>query len=344
MIFSKKNEFMSSKQKNRSFDLLAQDDKKTKLLVVCGPTGVGKTSLGIHLAKKFRGEIVSADSRQVYKKLDLGTGKDLENATKVKDWWEIEGVPLYLVDVAEPDEQFSVAKYTALALSIIGDIAKQDKLPILLGGTGLYLSAIVDGIDTLGISPNEELRKQYQNKTAEELLMILARLDPELANSLNKSEQYNKRRLIRRIEIAQTGGKANQKKQQRYDSLWIGVTCKPETLRERIEKRIDQWVKEGAEDEVRTLLEQGISWESQSMSALGYRQWQDYFEGDATREEVITRWKNEEYQYAKRQLTWFKKDPKILWFDIESPEWRQKVDKAVADWYHGSISAQSNLP
>lgn len=298
-----------------------------KLLVICGPTGVGKTALGTTLAKKFNGEIISADSRQVYKSFDIATGKDLK---------ELAGVNIHLVDIAEPDERFSVARYCALAKQVLEEIRKNNHLPIVVGGTGFYVNALVDGVSTINIPPNENLRKKYRTKSVEELLMVLARLDSELANSLSKSEQYNKQRLIRRIEIAQTGSttKSRKQKAKNYNSLFIGLTCPTMVLRQRISKRIDGWIKEGTEEEVRTLLDQGVSWESQAMSALGYRQWQPYFANKATREEVVSKWKTEEYQYAKRQMTWFKKDKRIVWFDITESDWQKKVEKAVSNWYN----------
>lgn len=307
-----------------------------KVLVICGPTGVGKTDLGISLAKKFNGEIISADSRQVYKKLDLSTGKDLEHAKRAKGWWEIEGVPIHLVDIVEPDENFSVARYQHIAKGVLNEILSQRRLPILIGGTGLYIKAVIDGIDTLDIPPNEELRSHYKSKSTGELLMILARFDPELANSLNKSEQSNKQRLVRRIEVAQLGMGhiAREQKKPSFSTLFIGLIASDTVLREQIGKRIDQWFRSGAEEEVRNLLDEGISWENQAMSALGYKQWQPYFEGQSTKEEVVSQWKTEEYQYAKRQLTWFRKDPRVVWFDTTESTWREDVDKLISNWYH----------
>ncbi|MBI4028748.1 MAG: tRNA (adenosine(37)-N6)-dimethylallyltransferase MiaA [Candidatus Blackburnbacteria bacterium] len=298
-----------------------------KLLVICGPTGVGKTRLAVKLAKKFGGEIVSADSRQVYRKLNIATGKDLS---------ELKGIPIHLVDVADPDQTFTVAHYYRLAEGTINQIYQKNKLPILVGGTGLYIKAVVDGIDTLGIPPNNSLRQQYKSKSAEELLMILARVNPEAAGSLNKSEQYNKQRLIRRIEIAQVGNATNNRQHSGgvCDTLLIGLTAPDSLLKDNTNKRIDKWVKENVEGEVKTLLEQGVTWDSQAMSALGYKQWKPFFENAETRDEVIKNWKTEEYQYAKRQLTWFKKDKRVNWYDTSVSGWLGKVEKQVHKWYH----------
>lgn len=313
------------------FDAMSIDGNK--LLVICGPTGVGKTALAVRLAKNFGGEIVSADSRQAYKKLNIATGKDLSS---------LEGVPIHLVDVVDPDQTFTVAHYYRLASEAIDKICGKDRLPIIVGGTGLYIKAIVDGIDTLGIPPNKRLREQYQSKSAEELLMILARVDPEVANSLNKSEQYNKQRLVRRIEIAQTENSTSPDgtrfacRTSGMNTFFIGLTAPNDVLRKNINKRIDKWIKEGAEEEVRTLLDQGVSWDSQAMSALGYRQWQPFFENKKSREEVINEWKTEEFQYAKRQLTWFKKNKRIVWCDVSRVECQDKVEKQVQKWYYNN--------
>lgn len=307
-----------------------------KLLVVCGPTATGKTQAGVRLAKKFGGEIVSADSRQVYRGMDIGTGKDLS---------AYGNVPVWMLDVVDPKENFSVADYVVLAKGVIADIWDRKKLPILVGGTGFYIKALVDGIDTLGIPPNFQLRKSYEGKITEELFDILFHLNPEVANSLNSSEKKNKPRLIRKIEIEQwglekmVGGGMRDKRSLSLwdkDTLLVGLIASPQTLRERINKRIDGWIEEGVEDELVKLLAQGVSWDSQSMNAIGYRLWRSYFEDKVTKEEVIRKWKQDEWQYAKRQITWFKRDKRINWFDITQDGWNKKVEEKVGEWYNES--------
>lgn len=324
-----------------------------KLLVICGPTGTGKTALGIKLARKFAGEIVSADSRQVYRGLDIATGKDktenfkcqISNVKwrnrKLKYWKTEDGAKIWLVDVVEPTEKFSIATYQQLATLVLSNIWQRGSLPIVVGGTGLYIKALVDGIDTINVPPNPQLRSAYAGKDAEELFDILLHLDPEGTGKLNSSERKNKQRLIRRIEIAQARKNnvvANFPPTPRLrrtgNALFVGLTTPHQVLRERIEKRIDQWVVVGAEDEVAALLDHGVGWDSQAMSSIGYREWQPYFEGQSTKKDVIAKWKQNEWQYAKRQLTWFKKDKRINWFDITSPEWEKKVEKLVGDWYY----------
>ena len=328
----------------RSFDF-AQDDKQ-KLLVICGPTGVGKTALGIELAKKFNGEIVSADSRQIYKRLDIATGKDIAGGERrkllpykeegIEYYWEIKGIPIYLLDVVDPEENFSVAQYHQLATRAINYIQTVKKLPIIVGGTGLYVRSLLQNIQTLGIPPNESLRLAYKEKSANELFMILSRLNLELANSLNESEKSNKQRLIRRIEIAQSDPQLVELAKAAQNVLQLSLTAPYPILKQKIYERIDQWVAQGAEKEIEKLLRSGVGWEDQSMSSLGYKEWESYFKGEKTKDEAVTNWKAKEWQYAKRQLTWFKKDLATAWFDVTDPNYPLNVEEAVKNWYNGA--------
>ncbi|MEK7182680.1 MAG: tRNA (adenosine(37)-N6)-dimethylallyltransferase MiaA [Patescibacteria group bacterium] len=313
-----------------------------KFLVICGPTATGKTILGGRLAKQFDGELVSVDSRQVYRGMDIGTGKDLPKNSKYQKlknsklgYYLFDGVPVWMLDVVEPTHSFSVAEYHGFAHKVIEDIWKREKLPILVGGTGLYIKAMIDGIDTLGVPPNPQLRAAYEKKSTEELFNILFHLSPDTVNTLNVSERKNKQRLIRKIEIAQMGvKKVTGKKWKNLKVVMIGLVCSYNILRQRIERRIEKWVMKGAEDEVRKLLGRGIDWNFQAMNALGYRQWKEYFEGVAKKEEVVKRWKIDEWHYARRQLTWFKRDPRIQWFDVTKKRWEEDVEKKVQAWYN----------
>lgn len=329
---------------------------RNRILVICGPTATGKTSLGVHLAKKFsakggNGEIVSADSRQVYRGMDLATGKDLPRDAKLKIKSEklkvkvdtnilrpyrFDDIPVFLLDVVYPHEAFSVAEYHKFAHEVIENVWTRGKLPILVGGTGLYIKAIIDGIDTIGVPPNPNLRTAYQNKATEELFDILFHLAPEVANGLNASERKNKVRLIRKIEIAQVGlEKFVERIWLGLDSLIIGLTAPRDILKRRIEERIDSWLESsGAQQEIRQLLASGIKWDAQSMSAIGYRQWRKYFEGGYQLQEVVREWKKDEWRYSKRQLTWFKKDKRIVWFDITKDGWQEDVEEKVRKWYN----------
>jgi tRNA dimethylallyltransferase len=335
-----------------------------KLLVICGPTATGKTSLGIHLAKKisakggpasgWQGEIVSADSRQVYKGMDIGTGKDLPADSKLKTqnsklqlkgqkyqvgYYLFEGIPVWMLDVVTPAQEFSVAQYVELARKIIEDTWQRKKLPIIVGGTGFYIRGLIDGIETLGVVPNWELRKRLEKFSVQKLFEILARLDSSKAASMNASDRRNPRRLIRAIEIATRNRKQkteNRKQKIKAKILIIGLKLEPKALYQRIDKRVDKQVKMGAEEEVEKLLKKGYSWDLPAMSAMGYGVWKPYFEGKQTLREVIERWKFDEHGYARRQMTWFKRDKRVHWFDITEPGWQDKVEQLAESWYNPS--------
>ncbi|MEK7113015.1 MAG: tRNA (adenosine(37)-N6)-dimethylallyltransferase MiaA [Patescibacteria group bacterium] len=311
-----------------------------KLLVICGPTATGKTALAVKLAKKLGGEIISADSRQVYKGMDIGTGKDLpKNAEKNEGYYLIKAVRVWGYDLVDPKKDFSVANYVRFARKVVGEVGGRMKLPILVGGTGLYIQGVVDGIPTADVPKNENLRKNLIGKSPEELFEILAQQDPIRAASLNASDRKNPRRLIRAIEIAQrklqTGRELDKSFASKdYSTLFVGLTAPKEYLLGKIDERVEARVEAGVEEEIRKLLERGVSWEDQAMTALGYRQWKEYFDKGKTKEKVISEWKNEERKYAKRQITWFKRDGRINWFNITRPSWDKKVEKLVKKWYN----------
>ena len=318
-----------------------------KLLIVCGPTATGKTALAISLAKRLGGEIISADSRQVYRRMDIGTGKDLPpNAKKTGGYYLINGVRVWGYDLVDPKENFSVANYVRFARKTVNGIGRRMKLPILVGGTGLYIQGVVDGIPTAFVPKNEDLRKNLIGKTLEELFEILAQQDPIKAASLNASDKENPRRLIRAVEIAQwklkTGGGFSQTPTlTNYSTLFIGLTAPKEYLSKKIDMRVEARVDVGVEKEIKKLLSAGTSWDDQAMSSLGYRQWRDFFEGTKDKNETISAWKKEEKKYAKRQITWFKRDRRIKWFDISKPDWTDSVEKLAKIWY-SSDDAKKN--
>jgi len=302
---------------------------RQKLLVICGQTGTGKTSLAIYLAKKFNGELISADSRQVYKGLNIGTGKDLNEIAKSK-------VKIWGYDLVDPKKNFSVGNYIRFAQKATLDIQKRGKLPILVGGTGLFIKGVIDGIPTAFVPRNLKLRKNLGEKDAGELFEILAQLDPIKAGSMNRSDKLNPRRLIRGIEVATWGLERKTPrlfKKPKYELLVIGLQASLDSLSNKIEKRVDKRIKDGVEAEIKKLISSGISWDSQSMTSLGYRQWRDYFEGKTSKQTVIDNWKKEELRYAKRQLTWFKKDTRINWFGLQDKDLYKNVEELVKKWY-----------
>lgn len=319
-----------------------------KTLVICGPTATGKTSIALHLAKKIQGELVSADSRQVYKEMDIGTGKDIPEDFKYQVSsikYKNEKIPFYSnglkniwgLDLVNPKEEFSVSPYLETTNLIIKDILNRGKLPILVGGTGLYIKGIVDGIGTSSMPKNESLRSQLEEKNALELFEILKEVNLEKAEMLNESDNKNPRRLIRAIEIASEESRSHnqesEKKEER-DVLLIGLTANREFLYKKIETRVTKRIELGVEEEIKNLLNSGVSWDMQSMNALGYKEWREYFERKISKDEVVKKWISDEKRYAKRQMTWFKKDRRIRWFNIEDSNYISEVEREVGKWYH----------
>lgn len=278
---------------------------KKKLIVILGPTASGKTKLAVALAKKFSGEIISADSRQVYQGMDIGSGKDLN---------EYGNIPYHLIDVASPKKQFSLAKYQKQANKAIDDCFKRGRQPFLVGGSGLYLNAIIYGFVLSQSKPNLVLRKSLNQKTLAELQQLI------LKNkiSLNDSDFRNKRRLIRKLEILeQPQDKNTFEHNPRYDCLILGV--KPDTAEEllnNITKRFDfRLQKQGLVEEVENLKKSGLSWKKLEDFGLEYRFISQYLQGiisiTEAREKIIVASR----QFAKRQMTWFKKERNLIWLN-----------------------------
>jgi len=271
---------------------------KPKLLVVLGPTASGKTDLALSLAKKFNGELVSADSRMIYEGMDIGTNKPEEFH--------------HMVDIVSPDQEFSVAFYKKMALEKIGEIIEKGKLPILVGGTGLYIKSIVENLDFPSVKADKKLRKELEKKTTEELFRMYKKLDKKGAQIIDKN---NKRRLIRAIEVSLLTNEPffkERKGEPLFDVLEIGIKVNKKELKERINKRVDSMFKQGLEKEVRKLSKK-YGFKIPPMQTIGYQEWQDYFKGIASKEEVEEKIKANTLKFAKRQMTWFKKDKNIKW-------------------------------
>jgi len=318
-----------------------------KLLVICGPTATGKTQLAVSLAKKFNGEIVSADSRQVYKCLDIGTGKDLPKGAKLKYLWikkigfyEIRGVKVWGYDLADPRHSFNVSQYLRFADRIIIDIIKRGKLPILVGGTGLYIKGVIDGIPTAEIPKNNRLRRNLDEKSPADLFDMLAQIDSIKAAGMNFSDKKNPRRLMRAIEVATWQISHNLKelnvikKKNYFDVLQIGLFANDKYLFKKINQRVSERFKERLKNEIADLLKNHVDWNMQSMSSIGYSQWKDFFEGNKSEKSVIETWENEEKKYVKRQMIWFKKDKRISWFNIADSDYPENVEKIVKKWHN----------
>ncbi len=275
-----------------------------QILVILGPTASGKTAFAIHLARQFAGEIISADSRQVYRGLDVGSGKDLiqysQGGPKVR---------YHLIDVVSPQVKFDLAQYQKLAFQAIKDILARHKLPIIVGGSGLYLQAVVDHYNLSTIKPNLIQRAQNEDLSAEELLSKITKLKPEFAQHLNNSERHNIRHLVRYLEIVEAGiipGKTRKKSP--YDFLIFGLSWSDKILRERILQRIlERLEKEGMVAEVQALHEQGLSWQRLKSFGLEYKFISQHLLEELSYSEMIDKLAQATYRFAKRQKTWFKR-------------------------------------
>lgn len=312
-----------------------------KLLVICGGTGVGKTALGIKLAKKFNGEIVSADSRQVYRGMDIGTGKDLPVNSKVKsqksklNYYQVQKTRIYCLDIADPKKSFSVSQYAKIAKRVISDIQKRGKLPILVGGTGLYIKAVIEGFDTLDVPKNERLRRLLSRLSVKELYEKICELDAIRGGGMNFSDRQNPRRLMRAIEVAQWQviHKARKKPKGKFNVLKIGLFSNTAKLKEKIIKRSKLMLKEGVLQEIQKLLDSGVTWKMQSMAAIGYQEWRGFLEAMETREVCFNKWVNNQLSYVGRQNLWFRNDKSINWFDISDRLFAKNVEIVVKKWY-----------
>ncbi len=294
--------------------------KMQKLLTIVGPTATGKTTLAISIAQKHNGEIISADSRQVYRGMDLGTGKQYSKSVKIWGY-----------DLVNPREEFSVSHFQDFVTKKITEIGSRGKLPILVGGTGLYIRAVLDGIQTAHIPQDTTLRQRLDKSSVTDLVQELVKVAPARYTQMNESDKQNPRRLIRAIEVASSNVK-HSVSTTKYDVLVIGLTAPLETLFKRVEDNIHKRIHNGVFDEVTKLLATGVKWDSQAMTSLGYRQLRDYFDREKTQEQVVSEWINEEKKYVKRQLTWFKKDLRIHWISILEADYKNKVEEYLKTW------------
>lgn len=291
-----------------------------KLLVICGPTAVGKSSLAVWLAEEFDGEIISADSRQVYRGLNITTGKITQK--------ERHNIPHHLLDVADPKEEFSVADYKKLADSAVLDIQSRSKLPILCGGSGFYIQAVVDDLLLPEVPPNNELREKLSNRSTESLYEELEKKDPRRAAEIDPN---NPHRLIRALEIIAELGKVPElEKRQRFDTLQIGLDRPDQELKHHIIRRTKKRFEHGMVQEAENLYKNGLSLERMQELGLEYRHLADYMEGKTNKEELFKEITQSDWQYVRRQRTWLRKDERISWFHPEKEQ--ENIRKNVANF------------
>jgi tRNA dimethylallyltransferase len=277
--------------------------RKPKILAIVGPTASGKSDLAVLLAKKFNGEVISADSRQVYRGMNIGTGKVTKR--------EMAGVPHHLLDVASPKRVYTAAHFKDDAEAALRAIAQRGKLPIICGGTGFYISALVDDLMLPEVPPNLRLRAQLEKKTTAELFTLLKKSDPARAKTI---DAQNPRRLVRAIEIAQALGKVPAlKRKSPYNPLVIGILVPQDKLRERIHLRLKKRMRTGMIAEAKRLHEGGLSWRRMEGLGLEYKYLALYLQKKLTKTAMLAELEKEIVHYAKRQMTWFNKDKRVNW-------------------------------
>ncbi len=297
-----------------------------KIVSIVGPTGVGKSTLAIELATRFGGEIVNADSRQFYRHMDIGTAKPSAEM--------LSGVPHHLIDILEPDEKYSLALYQEQAYSAIDDIMQRRKIPFLVGGSGLYIRAILEGMTIPRTEPDfsrrAELEKIATDKGSDFLYRRLRSIDPEAAA---KMEPNNVRRIIRALEVYEATGKKfseSGSKNPHYRALTIGLTCAREELYSRIDIRVDQMITHGLVDEVKALRKMGLSSDLPSMSGIGYSEIIEFLERKLTMALAIQKIKNDTHAFVRRQYSWFRlRDPKITWLDVTETGFEKEAGNLV---------------
>lgn len=305
---------------------MVTDPRLPPLLVLVGPTAVGKTALSLHLAQRFDGEIVSADSRLFYRGMDIGTAKPTPAERRL--------VPHHLIDIAGPDETMTLGAYQDMAYAAINEIHRRGRLPILAGGTGQYIKAVVEGWGIPRVPPHPDLRAALKKQGGPELARWLAVLDPAAAGRL---DPRNVRRVIRALEVTLVTGQPISELQQKsaplYDILIIGLTGDREMLYKRIDRRVDRMMAGGLLAEVQGLLDAGYERRLPAMSGLGYQQIAAHLAGEMTLEEAVERIKFDTHRFVRQQYTWFRPDdPRIHWYNISEPDMTKNVTALVAEW------------
>ncbi|MEK7607634.1 MAG: tRNA (adenosine(37)-N6)-dimethylallyltransferase MiaA [Patescibacteria group bacterium] len=279
-------------------------NKFPKIVVILGPTATGKSDLAVYIAKKFKGEVISADSRQVYEGMDIGSGKITKK--------EMENIPHHLLDIIDPKKVYNAEQFKRDGTKAIQDILDHKKLPIICGGTGFYIDALVFDEQFPDVPPNKKLRKELEKKSVESLMKEIRKLDPVRAKAL---DPYNKVRIIRAIEIARVLGKVPKvKRTKQYEALFIGLTLDRSKLRERIHARLEKRMKAGMIREISNLHKNGVSWKRLYDFGLEYRYVSLYLQKKLSKEEMLTKLEQEICQFSKRQMQWFKRNKNIKWF------------------------------
>lgn len=302
-----------------------------QIVIICGPTAVGKTAVSIKLAQKLNTDIISSDSMQIYRGMDVGTAKIRKE--------EMQGIKHHMIDIVEPCNEYSVSDYSMDALKIIEDLFSNDKVPLIVGGTGLYINSLIYKMDFNSSKKNEEIRSKYRNifeeKGIDFLYNMLVSKNSKIASTIEKN---NVKRVIRALEILDNSEEIKAFEEvkifQNYKVNMYVLKMDREILYKNINKRVDSMITKGLVEEVEELMKKGLTSENQSMKAIGYRQILSYLEGDISKEDAIKLIKRDSRRYAKRQYTWFKRYDFSKWIDVEN----MNIDKIVDILYDDIIS------
>ncbi|MBI4092034.1 MAG: tRNA (adenosine(37)-N6)-dimethylallyltransferase MiaA [Candidatus Levybacteria bacterium] len=293
-----------------------------KAIFIVGPTSVGKTDLALKISKLLPSILISADSVQVYRGADIISGKD-------------KSVSTYLVDILSPSQSFSVREFIEKVRPLVEKAKKENKIPIIVGGTGFYMDSLFGKIETINIPPNQKLREKLESLSLEKLQENLRNLSPERFNKMNKSDVKNRRRLVRAIEVSISDRMIDHTKNnstavlRESEVLIIGLKTSMDDLKERIIARVKKRLKMGAINEAKELFKNYEQLSSQLRKASGYKELFDYLAGKIKLEEAKEKWVISDYQYAKRQMTWFKKNKNIVWFDIGQPGFEERILRLI---------------
>jgi tRNA dimethylallyltransferase len=324
----------SNNQTDPSRHAAQEQEPRPRVVVVAGPTAVGKTALGVALAGEFDGEVVNADSRYLYRGFDIGVAKP--------DRVERQGIPHHLVDILPPDGEMTLARYQDLALDAIEHVLSRNKLPVLVGGTPLYINAVVEGWRMPRVPPNPSLRAALEAEARASGLDILAQrlheVDPAAAVRCGR----NLRRIVRALEVYEETGIPMSAQESKgpppFTTLEIGLTMPRDALYRAVNDRVQDQIERGLVAEVRSLLESGVPASAPAMSSLGYRQLLPYLRGESSLEQAIERIRLDTHRYVRHQETWLRRNARLIWFDVTMPDWISSVKTRAQAFLHGSIS------
>ncbi len=315
-------------------------------IVICGPTAVGKTDFALSIAPIVNGEIISADSRQIYQGMDIGTGKDIPedsvfhlkksygiNGTNCSvGYYPVKNSKIWLTDVIDPSQRFGSGIYSQLASDVITNLIQQHITPIIVGGTGFYINSIINPSEFQNVPPNEAVRQDLSTRSLSELQRQLQSINLHRWNAMNHSDQNNSRRLIRAIEISLSPNYPTTELPN-YQTISLGLTAPVDVLIDRIKARVIKRVQQGFTEEITTLTKRYPFFaDNPGGRTIGYQEWIQHLAGSISQDEAITRWTEREINYMKRQLTWFKKIPHVTWFDITTKNWYAEAVNQLNNW------------